>query len=56
MKMKKLAWMLCLIPATVSAQTAAPAPTTTHKHYEKSPEADKPAPTGTLLATIPRQP
>jgi tetratricopeptide (TPR) repeat protein len=41
-----LAWALCLGAASAAAQT------TTHKHYEKSPEADKPAPTGELAPRL----
>jgi tetratricopeptide (TPR) repeat protein len=41
-----LAWALCLAAVTAAAQT------TTHKHYEPSAEADKPAPTGELAPRL----
>jgi tetratricopeptide (TPR) repeat protein len=41
-----LAWVVCLVAASAAAQT------TTHKHYEHPPEADKPAPTGELAPRL----
>ena len=41
-----IAWILSLTAATVFAQTPS------HKHYEKSEEADKPAPTGELAPRL----